>query len=73
MPERMEPAKYTRKTRKFLITTQSVEGEVHVDARGRICKVPPFWEKFERQTLFALTGWLRNNGTTIIKELEENP
>lgn len=61
--------KYTRKLRKFWITTPKVSGEVHVDARGQICKVPPAWNRLLRQPLFSLTGWLRNCGAMEIEEL----
>lgn len=71
MAIRMEKPKYQRKLRRFQITTPNVSGEVHVDARGLICKTPPEWYRLLRQPLFSLTGWLKNCGPLQIEELTD--
>lgn len=62
---------YGNKIRKFWITTPQVSGEVNVNARGQICETPPVWKRFLGQSLYALTGWLKNNGTVEIENLTE--
>ena len=63
-------SEYTKKERKFWVSTPKTSGEVHVNARGLICSAPPIWRRFKDRSLFALTSFLKETSIVQVEELK---